>query len=343
MRQLLPFQLVGLDTDNGSEFMNYGLLAYCERETIQFTRGRARRKNDQCFVEQKNGSIVRQLVGYDRYEGPLAYRQLAELYRVVRLYVNFFQPSMKLTMKSRDGSRVRKRYDIAQTPYQRLSKSDALEKDIRERLDALYRQLDPVDLLRQLEKLQDAFWRHAKELQPTRVPSEVLRATPLSDKFAPSGQAPTVGDLLQAELQLPVLEQRKKRRYRRTNKPRVPHTWRTRPDPFDGVWKEVQSWLKSEPERTAKSLFLQLQQRDPARYSNGQLRTMQRRVREWRRQILVTFNAKWLELDRFGLTQPSAKAAGDNGCGKDGRFATVENPSGFPLSHSLDDGKTRSS
>ena len=99
-------QLVGLDTDNGSEFMNYGLLAYCERETIQFTRGRARRKNDQCFVEQKNGSIVRQLVGYDRYEGPLAYRQLAELYRVVRLYVNFFQPSMKLTMKSRDGSRV---------------------------------------------------------------------------------------------------------------------------------------------------------------------------------------------------------------------------------------------
>ena len=102
--------------------------------------------------------------------------------------MNFFQPSMKLTMKSRDGSRVRKRYDIAQTPYQRLSKPDALKKDVRERLDALYRQLDPVELLRQLEKLQDAFWRHAKELQPTRVPAEVLRATPLSDNFAPSGQ-----------------------------------------------------------------------------------------------------------------------------------------------------------
>ena len=145
-------------------------------------------------------------------------------------------------------------------------------------------------------------------------------------QLRPSGKAPTEGDLLQAELQLPVLEQRKKRRYRRTNKPRVPHTWRTRPDPFDGVWKEVQSWLKSEPERTAKSLFLQFQQRDLARYSNGQLRTMQHRVREWRRQILVSFNAKWLELDRFGLTQASPKAAGDNGCGKDGRFATVENP-----------------
>ena len=171
-------------------------------------------------------------------------------------------------------------------------------------------------------------WRYSigLRLQPTRVPAEVLRATHLSDNFAPSGKAPTEGDLLQAELQLPVLEQRKKRRYRRTNKPRVPHTWRTRPDPFDGVWKEVQSWLKSEPERTAKSLVLQLQQRDPARYSNGQLRTMQHRVREWRRQILVSFNAKWLELDRFGLTQASPKAAGDNGCGKDGRFATVENP-----------------
>ena len=131
-RQILPFQLVGLDTDNGSEFMNYGLLAYCERETIQFTRGRERRKNDQCFVEQKNASIVRPLVGYDRYEGLLAYRQLAELYRVVRLYVHFFQPSMKLTTKTRDGSQVTKRYDIAQTPYQRLSNSDALGPEVRD-------------------------------------------------------------------------------------------------------------------------------------------------------------------------------------------------------------------
>ena len=138
-RQILPFQLVGLDTDNGSEFMNYGLLAYCERETIQFTRGRARRKNDQCFVEQKNGSIVRQLVGYDRYEGPLAYRQLVELYRVVRLYVNLFQPSMKLTLKRREGSKVSKRYDIAQTPYQRLLKSDAAGPERVERLDRFYR------------------------------------------------------------------------------------------------------------------------------------------------------------------------------------------------------------
>ena len=179
-RQILPFRLVGLNTDSGSEFMNYGLLAYCERETIQFTRGRARRKNDQCFVEQKNGSIVRQLVGYARYEGSLAYRQLAELYRVVRFCVNFFQPSMKLKTRIRDGSQVTKRYDIAQTPYQRLSNSDALDPEVRDRLAAIYERSDPVDLLRQLEKLQDAFWRHAKELASPTPTDDIVRAALVS-------------------------------------------------------------------------------------------------------------------------------------------------------------------
>ena len=86
VRQLLPFPLLGFDTDNGGEFLNAELLSYCEQEEITFTRGRPYTSNDQCFVEQKNGSIVRQLVGYDRFEGERAYRQLAELYRAVRPY-----------------------------------------------------------------------------------------------------------------------------------------------------------------------------------------------------------------------------------------------------------------
>ena len=94
--------------DNGSEFINEELLAYCASEQLTFTRGRVGNKNDACFIEQKNGSVVRQLVGYDRFEGERAYRQLAELYRAVRLYVNFFQPSMKLRTKTRTGSRVRR-------------------------------------------------------------------------------------------------------------------------------------------------------------------------------------------------------------------------------------------
>ena len=119
-RRLLPFPLLRLDTDNGSEFLNQEVVAYCDRRQITFTRGRAYKKNDQCYVEQKNGSIVRALVGYDRFEGEQAYRQLAELYRAVRLYVNGFQPSMKLRTKHREGSKVSRTYHDARTPVQRL-------------------------------------------------------------------------------------------------------------------------------------------------------------------------------------------------------------------------------
>ncbi len=112
-RQLLPFPLLGLDTDNGGEFLNSELLRYCRTEKITFTRCRPYKKNDQCHVEQKNGSIVRRIVGYDRYEGGEACRSLATLYGVLRLYTNYFQPSLKLISKERAGSRVTKRYDRA--------------------------------------------------------------------------------------------------------------------------------------------------------------------------------------------------------------------------------------
>lgn len=125
-RALLPFLLLGLDTDNGGEFLNHQLLEYCRTEEITFTRGRAYRKNDQCFVEQKNGVVVRQLVGYDRLEGQRAHQQLGEVYRAVRLYVNFFQPSMKLVSKQRDGAKVGRKYDAALTPWQRLLAAECL-------------------------------------------------------------------------------------------------------------------------------------------------------------------------------------------------------------------------
>ena len=104
---LFPFPILGIDTDNGGEFINESVIAYCEQAHISFTQGRPYLKNDQCFVEQKNGAIVRQVVGYDRLVGEHAYRQLTELYRALRLYVNCFQPSMKLLSKQRDGKKVR--------------------------------------------------------------------------------------------------------------------------------------------------------------------------------------------------------------------------------------------
>src|SRR6266581_7693350 len=125
-RTLFPFPILGIDTDNGGEFINEVLIAYCEQEHISFTQGRPYLKNDQCFVEQKNGAIVRQVVGYDRLVGEHAYRQLTELYRALRLYVNCFQPSMKLLSKQREGKTVRYVYDPAKTPLQRLLLSGAL-------------------------------------------------------------------------------------------------------------------------------------------------------------------------------------------------------------------------
>ena len=119
-RTLFPFPILGIDTDNGGEFINDAVITYCEQEQITFTRGRPSLKNDQCFVEQKNGAIVRQVVGYDRLVGEHAYRQLTELYRALRLYVNCFQPSMKLLSKQRDGKKVRYIYNPAKTPLQRL-------------------------------------------------------------------------------------------------------------------------------------------------------------------------------------------------------------------------------
>jgi len=125
-RACFPFPILGLDTDNGCEFINEHLLSYCERKRITFTRGREGLKNDQCFVEQKNGAIVRQVIGYDHLEGERAHRQLGEVYQALRLYVNGFQPSMKLQATLYDGRKVRRVYDAAKTPLQRLLLSQVL-------------------------------------------------------------------------------------------------------------------------------------------------------------------------------------------------------------------------
>src|SRR5687768_7750138 len=120
IRQRLPFPLLGLDSDNGSEFVNHELLRYCQKERITFTRARPYRKNDNCYVEQKNYSVVRQTVGYQRFDTAAELMVLRQLYQTLRLYTNFFQPTMKLKSKQRFGSRVKKSYHAPQTPYQRV-------------------------------------------------------------------------------------------------------------------------------------------------------------------------------------------------------------------------------
>ena len=293
-RRLLPFPMLGMDTDNGTEFLNAEVLGYCEREKITFTRGRAYKKNDQCFVEQKNGAVVRQLVGYDRFEGERAYRQLAELYRGVRLYINFFQPSMKLKTKHRNGSRVRCTYDTAQTPFQRLRSS--LDVKGLKKLHSIFQALDPVRLLRQIETMQDALWKHA--VLPLESSEKHLgTGTQPEVRFTAAACSSQVDEKSLGNPLLTFPGERRKRKYHRTKPPRRLHSWRTRPDPFAAVWAEICQWLESNPERTAKSLFADLQQQYPGQFTDGQLRTLQRRVQAWRAQAILTFNDQWLEED----------------------------------------------
>jgi len=296
VRQLLPFALLGFDSDNGGEFLNYGVLDYCKNEGITFTRGRAYKKNDQCFVEQKNGSIVRQLVGYDRYEGEVAYRQLAELYRAARLYVNFFQLSMKLVNKQREGSKVQRKYDAAQTPFQRLVVSGILAEEKIQHLTRVFHALDPVRLLQQLQALQDALWRHVvpesslnavhPNLPPTsqHVRFDITACLPVGEAMVDDNGRSLSPSTAETTSKV------QKRKYHRTEKSLGPRTWRTRPDPFDEVATEVHQWFLDAPDRTAKSLLQELQERYPHRYPDYLLRTLQRRVHTWRSRVILEFD-----------------------------------------------------
>lgn len=168
LRGQLPFALQGIDSDNGSEFINDHLLRYCQQERITFTRSRPYRKNDNCFVEQKNYTMVRRHVGYQRLVGGEQLALVNELYGHLRLYANYFQPVMRLKRKERHGSQVKKTYEAAQTPYQRLRGSKHLPAAARQRLAREYTQLNPAELKRKLERLQTRLLQMPLNAAPQR-------------------------------------------------------------------------------------------------------------------------------------------------------------------------------
>ena len=162
VRQRLPFPLLGVDSDNGSKFINRYFYTYCREEQITFTRSRSYKKNDSCHVEQKNGNVVRRLVGYDRYTSRAAYQSLDRVYSSVRLYMNFFQPTMKLWSKTRHGARIHKVYQRAETPYQRLLRAGILSEAKQVEMAAIYNGLNPVLLLKQINSSLEQLWRLAE-------------------------------------------------------------------------------------------------------------------------------------------------------------------------------------
>jgi hypothetical protein len=172
-RRRSSFQWKGLDSDNGSEFINDVLYKYCRREGLEFTRSRASRKNDNAYIEEKNWTHVRKLFGYLRYD---TYEELAimnELYHnELRLYKNFFQPVMKLVSKERIGGKVKRKYDVPKTPYQRLIESEQISEETKEELQGIYLSLNPAELKRNIDaklaKLYQAYEekRHTQQVNP---------------------------------------------------------------------------------------------------------------------------------------------------------------------------------
>ena len=171
IRSELPFPLLGLDVDNDSAFINSTLVGYCKQHGIELTRSRAYKKNDQAWIEQKNGSVVRKMVGYGRLEGMRAVAELAELHRAARLYVNFFLPSFKLQTRSK-GARLSRQYDKPQTPYQRLLASDRITDQMKEPLRQTFAELDPIRLLHRIREAQGRI----AELEIGGAPVEQLPA-----------------------------------------------------------------------------------------------------------------------------------------------------------------------
>jgi hypothetical protein len=174
----LPFALLGIDSDNGSEFINDHLVRYCTKAHLTFTRSRPYRKNDNCFVEQKNNSIVRRFVGYYRLEGPEQLALLNRLYAQLRLYTNFFLPVMRLKEKHRDGSRLTRRYDQPCTPYRRLLNHPELPEERKGLLRQQYARLNVVVLKRDLNELQRQLFESA------------LAAAPVAKRWTPPENHP---------------------------------------------------------------------------------------------------------------------------------------------------------
>lgn len=262
LRRQFPVPVLGIDSDNDSAFINDTLVDYCRQERLEFTRSRAYRKNDQAWIEQKNGAVIRRFVGYERLAGVVAGQVLAQLYQSVRLYVNYYQPSFRLRSKRREGAKVIRTYFSPLTPCARL----LAHADVTEAAKAVLRSqdadLDPLQLLQRIRDCQTALAALTSGEPPNEPQRENLQEflSGLADLWRKGEARPT-----------------------HRARPRPARDWRTRQDPFEAVWPEILIWLQENPDATAKSLFERLQQSYPGTFSAGQLRTLQRHIRDWRR------------------------------------------------------------
>jgi hypothetical protein len=273
---LFPWLLRGVDFDNDSAFMNEVVIPWCREQQLEVTRSRAYKKNDQAFVEQKNGAVVRRLMGYGRFDGAETARVMARLYAAARLYVNFFQPSFKLKEKRREGAKVIKRYHDPCTPYERALAHPMVAEAVKERLRAQYRALDPVVLLAEIRSAQEELGNRID-----RRAGAVLReaAAEKSDVIVrsstaePAAFARRLGNYL-ARAEPRATHRRLKRRYKK--RIRMP----SKLDPHVGL---IESWMTAEPQLTAIAIVDRLADLHPGQFGKKQHSTVQRLLRALRK------------------------------------------------------------
>jgi hypothetical protein len=296
-QSLFPWLIRGLDFDNDSAFMNDVVVPWCRAHGVMVTRSRAYKKNDQAFVEQKNGAVVRRLVGYGRFEGIETARALARLYAAARLYVNFFQPSFKLKEKRREGAKIIKRYHAPATPCERALAHPALAKAIKRKLRAMHRSLDPVALLAEV--------REAQAQLGTRVDQRAGSPT------NPAGPLVTVASFAEG------LGKTWKAGERRTIH-RRPYVRRKpvprRPSMLDPYITRIEAWLAAEPHLTAVAIVDRLSECTPGSFGEQQLRTLQRFVKTWRARTakLLIDGAEAMIAIETPAAVPAGTAAGQH-------------------------------
>ncbi len=268
-QSLFPWLIVGADFDNDSAFMNDVVVPWCRRQKIEVTRSRAYKKNDQAFVEQKNGAVVRRLVGYGRLDGVETAQAMARLYAAARLHVNFFQPSFKLKEKRREGAKVIKRYHVPATPYARALAHPKVGKAIKRRLRDLYRTLDPVALLAEMRSTQIELGDRVDRRGKRNRGSAVYEQPPAPDAAT---FAKRLGKMIDDG------EPRgTHRRIRRPYKTRV-----RMPSKLDPHVAAIERWLAAEPRLTALAILGRLSEREPTQFGPPQHSIVQRLLKTLR-------------------------------------------------------------
>jgi hypothetical protein len=308
IRRQLPFPLRGIDADNDPVFMNSLMEAWCDRpgQQIVLTRSRAYKSNDQAWVghpkqsrgmnprdclgtpvEQKNGMLVRRVVGYQRLVSLEAARVLGELYGALRLFTNLFQPSFKLKSSERDGGRIKRQHHPPRTPLQRLLATGQVSEEKTAQLRELQRRTDPLVLLETIRRCQGQLALLASGEQDAGLGPG-------------AGGADRSSESRSLEVFLGDLQTLWHASQPRRRKPRPRTGKRTRPDPFEAEVALIEGWLEAEPLLGSRALMERLVAHDPERYSDRQMRTLQRRLRGHR--------LRRIEAEMVGSDEPQSDA-----------------------------------